>query len=174
MESLGKSETDLIQKLTQRNTPAEVTRDLLQEWLPAGLRRVGRSEQGDNADKDMDSSPTKRSSKARDSRVNGMAMRPRSSSAGDGEVGIDTVNHSSQSEMQSKANLMKIGVPQFIGEVNEFVWSVFSVHCLTIIGSVCVLDKGIDSHDVVSVINCFAICGYSLSIRLIVSLPKFT
>ena len=54
----------------------------MQGGLPAGLRRVGRSEQGDNADKDMDSSPTKRSSKARDSRVNGMAMRPRSSSAG--------------------------------------------------------------------------------------------
>ena len=54
----------------------------MQEWLPAGLRRVGRSEQGDNADKDMDSSSTKRNSRARDSRVNGMAMRPRSSSAG--------------------------------------------------------------------------------------------
>ena len=49
---------------------------------PVGLRRVGRSEQGDNAGKDMDSSPTNRSSRARDSLVIGMAMRPRSSPGG--------------------------------------------------------------------------------------------
>ena len=52
------------------------------EGLPVGLRRVGRSEQGDNADEHMKSSPTMRTSNARDSMVSGVAMRPPRSSSG--------------------------------------------------------------------------------------------